>query len=111
VEIKEGAKCPECGTLVNEKFIAVCEIIRSNAVMGLDQHRAYATIEDAFENYYENVADSIDEIPGLMDYYNNTFHRNARPMFIAYFAREADRQGVKVPDKLLGIEYQREVRW
>ena len=96
---------------MNEKFVAICEIIRSNAVRGLDQHRAYPSIEDAFDNYYENVTDSIDEIPGLMDYYNNTFHRAALPMFIAHFAREADRQGVKVPDKLLGIEYQREDRW
>jgi hypothetical protein len=110
VPIEDGATCQGCGTPVNSKLVSVCAIIESNATMAIDQHHEYATLEEAFDVYYDNVADTIDE-QGLMTYYNEGFHRNSLPMFRAYFALEADRQGVKVPDKLLGIEYQKKDLW
>lgn len=99
VSLEEGSRCPRCDTPVNWKLAKMHGIIESNAEMALDQHQSYPSIEDAFWSHVDNVSDALAE-EGLKEFILHW----PLSVFIAYFAQEADRQGIKVPDVLLGIE-------
>ncbi len=111
VKIREGSKCPICGTPVDEKLVHLYEIIASNAEMAVDQRQTFESLEHAFDSHFENVRDTCDDDGRAMRDFYDGFSRSW-DLYRAYFAREADRQHVKVPDKLLGIEYRKgESRW
>ena len=93
---KNARIVPRPNNDIEEKILNIAE---SNASMAVDQRNEYPNIEEAFHNYLQNVDDTMNE-----EHLPYEAHDFAYPAYVAYFALEADRRKIKVPDALLGIE-------